>query len=60
MDKQQRGAALVFGRSLSEQIGGQMEAGFVLTEFYEDHQPNPRFVIDDYLPTFLATRAGKP
>jgi len=59
-DRQQRGEALVFGHSLSEQIGGQMEAGFVLTGFYEDHQPNPRFVIDRYLPTFLATRASKP
>jgi len=59
-DKQQRGEALVFGHSLSEQIGGQLEAGFVLTGFYEDNQPNPRFVIDRYLPTFLATRAGKP
>jgi SAM-dependent methyltransferase len=59
-DKQQRGEPLVFGHSLTEQIGGQLEAGFVLTGFYEDWQPNPRFVIDRYLPTFLATRASKP
>jgi hypothetical protein len=37
-----------------------METGFVLTGFYEDWQPHPRFVIDRYLPTFLATRARKP
>jgi len=58
--KRQRGEPLVFGHSLSGQIGGQLEAGFVLTGFYEDWQPNPRFVIDRYLPTFLATRASKP
>jgi hypothetical protein len=59
-EKQQRGEPLVFGHSLTEQIGGQLEAGFVLTGFYEDYQPNPRFVIDRYLPTFLASRASKP
>ncbi|MQA40819.1 class I SAM-dependent methyltransferase [Rugamonas aquatica] len=59
-EKRRRGDALVFGHSLGEQIGGQMEAGFVLTGFHEDHQPQPRFVIDRYLPTFLATRASKP
>ncbi|QKM57001.1 class I SAM-dependent methyltransferase [Burkholderia glumae] len=49
--------ALVFGHSLSEQIGGQLEAGFLLKGFYEDEQPKPRFVIDNFLPTFLATLA---
>jgi ubiquinone/menaquinone biosynthesis C-methylase UbiE len=58
--KAQRGEALVFGHSLSAQIGGQLEAGFVLTGFYEDQQPHPGFVIDRYLPTFLATRGSKP
>lgn len=59
-DKQRRGDALVFGHSLDEQIGGQLEAGFFLTGFYEDNQPRPRFVIERYMPTFLATRASKP
>ncbi|VVE54971.1 methyltransferase [Pandoraea horticolens] len=58
--KQSSGEALVFGHSLGEQIGGQLEAGFVLKGFYEDEQPNPRFVIDRFLPTFLATYALKP
>lgn len=57
--KQSSGEALVFGHSLSEQIGGQLEAGFMLKGFYEDEQPNPRFVIDRFLPTFLATYAMK-
>jgi SAM-dependent methyltransferase len=60
IDKAQRGEPLVFGHSLTEQLGGQLEAGFLLTGFYEDYQPRPRFVIDRYLPTFLASRAGKP
>lgn len=57
--KQSNGEALVFGHSLSEQIGGQLEAGFVLKGFYEGKQPKPRFVIDNFLPTFLATLAVK-
>ncbi|MBV8618658.1 MAG: class I SAM-dependent methyltransferase [Curvibacter sp.] len=59
-DKRARGEALVFGHSLEEQIGGQLEAGFVLRGFHEDFQPQPRFAIDPYLPTFLATWAHKP
>jgi hypothetical protein len=50
----------VFGHTLARQIGGQLDAGLVLTGFNEDGQPQPRFVIDRYLPTFLATRARKP
>ena len=58
-DKQQRGDPLVFGHSLTQQIGGQLEAGFMLKGFYEDWQPHPRFVIEHFLPTFLATQALK-
>jgi len=59
-EKKQRGEAFVFGHSLSEQIGGQLEAGFLLAGFIEDKQPNPRFLIEHYLPSFLATYAIKP
>ena len=59
-DKQKRSDPLVFGHSLTQQIGGQLEAGFVLKGFYEDWQPHPQFVIDHFLPTFLATQALKP
>lgn len=55
-----RGEAVVFGHSLADQIGGQLSAGFVLAGFHEDTQPHPRFLIDRYVPTFLATRALKP
>lgn len=58
--KRARGEALVFGHTLQDQIGGQIDAGFVLAGFHEDRQPRPRFLIDRYLPTFLATRAVKP
>lgn len=57
--KQQNQEAFVFGHSLSDQISGQLKAGFVLAGFQEDYQPVPRFVIDPYLPTFLATCAVK-
>jgi SAM-dependent methyltransferase len=50
---------LCFGHSLEDQIGGQLEAGFVLTALYEDlHQEGDVSVA--YFPGFLATRAVKP
>lgn len=58
--KVERGEALVYGHSLTDQIGGQTEAGFRIAGFAEARAPAPRFVIDQYLPTFLATLALKP
>lgn len=58
--KQARGEAFVFGHSLTEQIGGQIEAGFSIAGFQEDRQPVPRFLIDTFLPTFITTLALKP
>ena len=57
--KREKGEALVFGHSLTQQIAGQLAAG-LLQDFYEDWQPHPRFVIDRFMPTFLATCALKP
>ncbi|REC47456.1 class I SAM-dependent methyltransferase [Chryseobacterium pennipullorum] len=51
--------ALVFGHSLSDLIGGQLRAGFLIEDYTEEMQPNPRFLIDRYLPTFMATKAVK-
>lgn len=51
--------ALVFGHTLSDLIGGQLKAGFIIEDFAEEMQPNPRFLIDKYLPTFMATKAVK-
>jgi SAM-dependent methyltransferase len=58
--KRQRDEAFVFGHSLTDQIAGQTDAGFLIAGFYEDDQPVPRFLLDRYLPTFLATCAVKP
>jgi SAM-dependent methyltransferase len=57
--KRQRGEAAVFGHSLADLIGGQVAAGFSIDGFYEDEQPQPRFLVDRFMPTFLATRAMK-
>jgi SAM-dependent methyltransferase len=51
------GWPLEFSHSLDEQIGGQITAGFMIAGFYEDRDPSS--VLDEYLPTFFATRAVK-
>jgi SAM-dependent methyltransferase len=51
------GTPLEWSHSLDDQIGGQLDAGFVLTGFFEDRQPGD--VLSQYTPTFLATRAVK-
>ena len=50
--------ALNFGHTLADQIGGQLEAGFVLTGFYEDGAPE--WKLSEFIPCFGATRAVKP
>ena len=50
--------ALVFGHSLTDQIGGQLDAGFLLTDMYEDDW-NGENKLDEYFPSFLATRSIK-
>jgi len=49
---------LEFSHTLTDQIGGQLDAGFVLTSLYEDRAND--FVLGDYMPTYIATRAIKP
>lgn len=58
-NKIDKGEPLCFGHSLTEQIQGQIKAGFVLAGFYEDNHPSPRFLIEGYMPTMIATRAIK-
>jgi SAM-dependent methyltransferase len=48
---------LEFGHSLEDQIGGQLDAGFVLTGFYEDVWPGQ--ALSEYMPHYMATRARK-
>jgi SAM-dependent methyltransferase len=49
---------LVYGHTLEDQVGGQLDAGFVLTGFFEDR--DPAHPLAKLLPTFIATRAIKP
>ena len=50
---------LCFGHSLEDQIGGQLDAGFLLTGLYEDYHEDGDVTVP-YFPGFLATRALKP
>lgn len=50
---------LCFGHSLEDQIGGQLEAGFVLAALYEDVHLEGDMTAP-YFPGFLATRALRP
>ena len=51
-------AAVEYGHTLEDQIQGQLEAGFVLTGFYEDTFGGER-LLDKFCPSFIATRAVK-
>lgn len=52
------GEPLEFGHTLTDQIGGQIDAGFIITGFYEDHHRH--LAISEYTQTYIATRAVKP
>jgi SAM-dependent methyltransferase len=55
------GAPLEFSHTLEDQIGGQLDAGFVLTGFFEDaYGEEENDLLSDYMPTFIATQAVKP
>lgn len=49
-----------FSHSLEEQLGGQLAAGFALTDLYEDRDREGRGVLREYTPQYIATRAIKP
>lgn len=53
-----RGEPLEFGHTFMDQIGGQTDAGFHITGFYEDHHRHQP--IAKYTQTYIATRAFKP
>jgi SAM-dependent methyltransferase len=50
-------APLEFGHSLTDLLGGQINAGFAITGFYEDICPDSP--ISKFHPTYIATRAVK-
>lgn len=47
-----------FSHTLEEQLGGQLKAGLILTDLYEDSYSGQP--IGEYIPLFIATRAVKP
>lgn len=48
-----------FSHTFDEQIGGQLEAGFVITAAYEDYNNDPDAVADG-IPSYWATKSVKP
>lgn len=58
---QAKGLPLEFSHTLTDQIAGQLEAGFVLTGFYEDDFGQGfGDTLSKFMPTLFATRALKP
>lgn len=51
---------LEFGHTLEDQIGGQIAAGFVLIDLYEDRYASPDHLMSRHFPLAMATRAVKP
>lgn len=50
-------AGVQFSHTMEEQIGGQLRAGFLLTDLYEDRDV---CALGEYFPQYIATRAVKP
>jgi len=54
------GEPLTFSHTLADQIGGQIEAGFLISGFYEDaFSKEDNDLLSNYSPGFIATRAIK-
>ena len=51
------GQPLEFGHTLEDQIGGQLNAGFLLSGFFESTAGGD--LLDDHIKTFIATKAEK-
>jgi SAM-dependent methyltransferase len=56
----QEGQPFEFSHTLEDQIGGQIDAGFLIGGFYEDTDPPDQAdLLSEYLPHYLVTRALK-
>jgi SAM-dependent methyltransferase len=56
----EEGQPLEFSHTMEDQIGGQIDAGFVITGFYEDvNLPDEEDALREYMSTYIATRAMK-
>lgn len=53
----EKGLPVEFGHSLTDLIGGQCDAGFVITDMYEDYMLDSP--VHKYHPSYIATRASK-
>ena len=53
----QKGLPVEFGHSLTDLLGGQCDAGFVITDMYEDYMLESP--LHKYHPSYMATRAMK-
>lgn len=53
------GRILEFGHSLTDQIGGQLRAGLVVTDLYEDDWSDEATPLNKYGPMYLATLAKR-
>lgn len=56
---QKAGLAFEFGHTLEQQIGGQLAAGFVLADFYEDGWNDETTPLNRFSSLLIATRARK-
>ena len=55
------GECLEFSHTLEEQIGGQIEAGFLIAGLYEDvDRPEDHDPLSAYTPVYIVTRSIKP
>jgi len=53
----EKGLPVEFGHSLTDLLGGQCDAGFVITDIYEDYMLDSP--LREYHPSYIATRAVK-
>lgn len=54
------GEPVEFGHTLTEQIGGQIRAGFLIADFYEDRWSAKASVLNKLTDLLIATKAVKP
>ena len=55
-----QGEGVQFSHSLEEQLGGQLKAGFLLRDLFEDRDPEGSGLLRDFAPQYIATLAEKP
>ena len=58
-DLQDTDSGVQFSHTLEEQLGGQLRAGFILTDLYED--TNGEGILHEHnVPCYIASRAVRP